>query len=194
MDPTPVYYARSNSEATMVLHWLEEAGIRATVMGGEAQGGAFEIIESNPVVFVNGDDRERAEQSVAAFREQLQSSVGLDEMSEAEGQFNWPICPICDELREATCGSCGKTGSEFSAEVGEEELIVYCLACGQQAPVEFAERCRYCQHDFTEDQAGLTPSGTADSAEPVVNVARAMFLIVILAVVFGAIAVAMFFT
>ncbi len=177
MDLKPVYFAHNSTAATVVQHALQDAGIDSRILGGELQGGALDIVESNPVVVVAAENFDEARQVIEQFRLELQSGHDLAEMSDAEGQFNWPLCPQCDELREATCTICQTTSNEFSAEVNGDELVVFCLACSQQVEVSFADRCRYCMHDFTAaDSAADNESGSAKTL-PAANHGRAIMVV-----------------
>jgi hypothetical protein len=189
MDPKPVYFARTTTEASLARNWLEQAGIASRVVGGESQSGALEIIESDPVVFVSAEDVERAQVALSEFHAQLESGTGLDEMHDAEGQFDWPLCPQCDELRQATCTACGKSGSEFSAETADGETRIWCLACGQHAVVEFADRCPWCQHDFAAAESGADGDSEPDT-HAVVNSTRVILLVAGMVLILAAIAAA----
>jgi hypothetical protein len=189
MDPKPVYHARNSAEATMVQHWLEDAGIKATVLGGEMQGGAFEIVEADPVVIVAGEDFESAVAAIEKFREELQSGTSLDEMSEAEGQFDWPMCPQCDELREATCNNCQKTSNEFSEEITDEGRQTFCLACSEAVEITYSDLCRFCQHDFTASHTRDVSATDPAASEISVNTNRVILVIALIGVLFIAIAI-----
>lgn len=178
MTPRPVYHAHNATEATLIHNWLSEAGIESRILGGETQAGAFDLVETNPVIIVSEDDVERAQAAIRQFHAELQTNGELEEMSDAEGQFNWPICPQCDELREATCQQCNKTSTEFSAEVDEQDLQVFCLACGSPVSVDFSDHCRYCQFDFAAEEAA---AGDPDMALPAeTSPGRALAVVIIL--------------
>ncbi len=150
MDPRTVYQARNTTEASLVQGWLKEAGIEAQIFNGEMQGGAFEIIETDPEVIVHVDDYERAREVVEEFLEELQQATDMSAVSDAEGQFDWPMCPGCDELRSARCDNCSVVGTEFSTEKSEDGETVICLACSEATLIHLVDQCQFCGHDFTE--------------------------------------------
>ncbi len=176
MDPKTVYYARNPIEAKMVQSFLTEAGIESVILGGGEQAGLFDMGDVEPVIMVAPDDVERAEAAIAQFREESQTENNLADVSDAEGQFNWPICPQCDELRDATCNQCQTTSTEFSADLAGEDLHVVCLACHEQVAVTFADRCRYCMHDFAAAES-MDPESPGSDFEPAVSNGRAVLLV-----------------
>ena len=186
MEPVPVYHAHNSTEATMVQHWLEEHGVPSRVIGGEMQAGVFDVIEADPIVIVAPEDLERAQAALEQFRQQLQSGMSLADLSDEEGQFDWPICPQCDELREATCQECDTTSSEFSTQTTDGGEEITCLACSQVVEISLADTCRFCMHDFTQVVTESNPTfGPSDAP---VNNSRVMVVIaalVALAVLIG---------
>lgn len=176
MDPKPVFYARNPIEASMVQNFLKEADIESVVLGGGEQSGLFDMADVEPVVMVAPDDVERAEAAIAQFREESQSDNNLADLSDAEGQFNWPICPQCDELRDATCNQCQTTSNEFSADLAGEDLHVVCLACNEHVEVTFADHCRFCMHDFAAAES-MDPESTGSDFESAVSNGRAVLLV-----------------
>ena len=185
MDPVPVFRANSSSQAQLVQNWLEDSGIESSVLGGEMQGGAFDIIESDPVVLVAAEDLERATKCLEEYKDVVRSGKNLEDMSEEEGLFGWPICPMCDELQEATCSECGQTSSEFTVDVIEEVSSTRCLRCGKETELTPVDTCRYCQHDFSEvdniDATGSDYEAAVHGMNQGANTGRV--LLVLLAVV-----------
>lgn len=187
MEPVPVFRATSSSQASLVQNWLEDSGIESTLLGGEMQSGAFDIVQSDPVVLVAAEDYERAMQTLEEYQTAVRSGKNLENMSEEEGLFGWPICPQCDELQEATCSECGQTSSEFTVDVVNETSKTRCLRCGKEAELTPSATCRFCQHDFlSEKNADETVSldGTVSAANGIhveANTGRVLF--VLLAVV-----------
>ena len=106
MDPKVVHTAETNTEAEILKGWLDQEGIKASIFNGEMNSGAFEIIETDPQVLVHVDDYDRAMEVVKTFLEEMANQPDLSDMSDAEGQFDWPMCPVCDELRLARCEGC----------------------------------------------------------------------------------------
>ena len=176
MEPRPVYKARNSAEASIVQGWLESEGIEAHVFNGEMQGGAFEIIESDPLVLVNEEDFSQAEEIVRRYRTELEQAPDMSRVSDAEGQFDWPICPMCDELRPARCDQCEALGSEFSTEENESgQSQVICLACSQVTTIRYVDKCQYCDHDFLAAADTGSPTDTPSAAP--VNNNRVMILV-----------------
>ena len=175
MDPRNVHTARSNAEAEIIKGWLEQQGIQARIFNGEMAGGAFDIIESDPQVIVNSDDYERALKIIDDFRAELELSPDMSNVSDAEGQFNWPMCPVCDEMRLALCDQCNMIGSEFSTDESAGGIQVICLECNAQTTITFVDKCKFCEHDFT----GETPDivSLKDSSMESTNTNRVILLL-----------------
>lgn len=184
MEPVPVFRANSTSQAQLVQNWLEDSGIESSVLGGEMQGGAFDIIEADPVVLVAAEDLERATKCLEEYKDAVRSGKNLEDMSEEEGLFGWPLCPMCDELQEATCSECGQTSSEFTVDVVNDVSTTRCLRCGKETELTPVDICRFCQHNFAEaNNIAATDSEheTAGGMQQQANSGRV--LIVLLAVV-----------
>jgi hypothetical protein len=177
MEFRPVFHARNAAEAALVCNWLEDAGIKSNVIGGHQQSGALEVVEADPIVVVASEDLEQAENAIREFRE-LTSKAPVESVSDAEGQFDWPLCPVCDELRQATCDNCQVTSSEFATERIDDQISTICLACKQQVTITFVDKCRYCQHQFDEDE-----SAPAEGREAT-NIGRVLLLLGGLAALF----------
>lgn len=192
-EPRVVFRASNPTQASLVQNWLEDDGIHATVVGGEAAGGAFELVEVDPIVYVDASDLEKATESIKEFLASLATSNNLDEMSEAEGQFDWPMCPQCDELREAQCLHCQEISTEFSVDDAQADRSITCLKCSEITEIRLQDRCRYCQHDFVaaEQQQHVDPGGTLVPAQPDVNMRRVAIVIGIALVLVVVIFVAM---
>lgn len=187
MDPRTVYFARTSAEASIVQNWLESAGIEARTFSGEVAGGAFEFVESEPQVIVNADDYDKAMEVVEQYKEELKNENDMADVSDAEGQFDWPICPICDELRYATCEKCGAEGSEFSTDECENGAKATCLACSEETKIALLDTCKFCQHDFEADdnqsdfQSPFQSSESVDSNRVMLLLIGFAVLVVILA-------------
>ncbi len=182
MDPVPVFRATSSSQAALVQNWLEDSGIESTLLGGEMQSGAFDIIESDPVVLVAAEDYDRALQSLEEYKIVIRSRKNLDDMSEEEGLFGWPICPQCDELQEATCSKCGQTSSEFTVDVINEVSKTTCLRCHEETELTPSSTCRFCQHDFSavnDPDLPDSPSGATDESPQGTNPGRVAFVLLV---------------
>ena len=134
-------------------NWLLDAGIKARTFDDE--GGIIEFTESEPQVLVDEADYERAHEVVMQYVAELQNENSMDAVSDAEGQFDWPICPICDELRPAKCLKCERVSTEFSTDESDGQDKIICIACSQETEIELAERCNYCEHDFSTDDSTL---------------------------------------
>ncbi len=173
MDPKVVHTAQNNTEAEILKGWLEQQGIQAKVFNGEMNGGAFEIIETDPQVIVNAEDWEKAKEIVASFQEEMSQQPDMSELSDAEGQFDWPMCPVCDELRLARCDRCGKISNEFAAEDSQKLDRVFCPQCDEPSNIAFLDLCKYCEHDFT----GATPNTVAMTDVDSTNVNRVFILV-----------------
>lgn len=178
MDPKVVHTAQNNTEAEILKGWLEEQGIQAKVVNGEMNSGAFEIIETDPQVIVNAEDWDKATEIVAAFQQEMSQQPDMSELSDAEGQFDWPMCPVCDELRLARCEGCGKISNEFAAEDSQSKDHVFCPQCDETSRITFLDLCKYCEHDFT----GATPNKVAMTDVDSTNVNRVFILVGSLAV------------
>ena len=173
MDPRVVYTAETNTEAEILKGWLEQQGIKASIFNGEMSSGAFEIIETDPQVLVHVDDYDRAVDVVETFVEEMANQPDLSDMSDAEGQFDWPMCPVCDALRLARCGGCQQNSNEFSNLDTSSGNTAFCPRCDAVHPIEFLDHCEYCQHDFT----GSTPEQISMSDVESTNVNRVVILI-----------------
>lgn len=159
MEPKTVYYARSKTEASIVRGWLEQEGIQAQVFDGADVAGIFDVVDSDPQIIVDESDAEKAKEIIASYQHELQQSPDMANVSDAEGQFDWPLCPVCDEMRLAACDQCGQMGSEFSTDESDQANQVICLACNNPTTISFVDNCRFCDHDFT----GSTPDNVSMS-------------------------------
>ena len=187
MDPKVAHTAKNNSEAEIIKSWLEQQGIKATVFNGEMNSGAFEIIESDPQVVVNADDYDRAIEVIAEFKNELEQMPDMSNVSDAEGQFDWPMCPVCDEMRLARCEKCDHIGSEFSTEESDEANQLICLECNEKTTIEFVVHCKFCEHDFT----GSTPDNIsiAETSMESANKNRVLLLVTGMIILFVALAI-----
>ncbi len=149
MEPKSVYTARSKADASIVQGWLESEGIKARIFDGSDAAGIFDIIDSDPLVLVDAPDFDKAAEIIAQYRKELEQSPDMANVSDEEGQFDWPMCPVCDEMRLANCQQCGVSGTEFS----KEQQGTTCLSCDKMTELHYADKCKFCEHDFT----GATP-------------------------------------
>ena len=177
MDPKVVHTAETNTEAEILKGWLDQEGIKASIFNGEMNSGAFEIIETDPQVLVHVDDYDRAMEVVKTFLEEMANQPDLSDMSDAEGQFDWPMCPVCDELRLARCEGCKQNSNEFSNLDSSSGDRAFCPRCDAVNPIEFLDHCKFCQHDFT----GGTPVQISMADVESTNVNRVIILIASLA-------------
>jgi len=97
-----VYSSPSSAEAHLVQGYLEQAGVPATVQGGELGGllGAVPTTETYASVWVADEDAERAEDFVEEF---------LSSQTAEAGGTPWR-CPNCGEELEpqfSDCWNCG---------------------------------------------------------------------------------------
>lgn len=173
MDPKVVHTARSNTEAEIIKSWLEQQGITAKIFNGEMNSGAFEIIETDPQVIVNADDFDRAKEVIEDFKHELEQTSDMSDVSDAEGQFDWPMCPVCDEMRLARCEKCNTIGSEFSTEESTDANHVFCLDCNAVTTIVFVDKCKFCDHDFT----GATPMRVSIAEAEATNINRVLILV-----------------
>ncbi len=182
MEPKVVHNARSNTEAEIIKSWLEQQGIPAKVFNGEMSGGAFEIIETDPQVLVSEEDFDRALSVIEDFRAELEQTPDMSRVSDAEGQFDWPLCPVCDEMRLARCDQCNEVSSEFSTDESSDEKHMICLACNQSTTLSMLDQCQFCDHDFT----GNTPDNVAlaDVSSDATNTNRVLLLVAGMIVLF----------
>lgn len=177
MDPKVVHTAETNTEAEILKGWLDQEGIKASIFNGEMNSGAFEIIETDPQVLVHVDDYDRAMEVVKTFLEEMANQPDLSDMSDAEGQFDWPMCPVCDELRLARCEGCKQNSNEFSNLDSSSGDRAFCPRCDAVNAIEFLDHCKFCQHDFT----GGTPVQISMADVESTNVNRVIILIASLA-------------
>ena len=177
MDPKVVHTAETNTEAEILKGWLDQEGIKASIFNGEMNRGAFEIIETDPQVLVHVDDYDRAMEVVKTFLEEMANQPDLSDMSDAEGQFDWPMCPVCDELRLARCEGCKQNSNEFSNLDSSSGDRAFCPRCDAVNAIEFLDHCKFCQHDFT----GATPVQISMADVESTNVNRVITLIASLA-------------
>ncbi len=176
-EPKIVYRARSSADATALQKWLEDAGIEARVNEGLKGGGALDFgVQTDPEVVVADEDYEAARQVVAQYEDELHRPTDMSEMSDAEGQFDWPFCPQCDELRHATCQACGHVGSDFRAgdSDGGDQAESLCLTCGKPTRIVYLDTCKFCGHDF-ERESRSAAAAHADSTQ--MDTSRAMILV-----------------
>ena len=185
MDPKVVHTAETNTEAEILKGWLEQEGIKATIFNGEMNSGAFEIIETDPQVLVQVDDYDRAVDVVKTFVEEMANQPDLSDMSDAEGQFDWPMCPVCDELRLARCEGCEQDSNEFSSLDASNASTAFCPRCDAVNPILFLDHCKFCQHDFTgstPEQISMSDVESTNVNRVVILVASLMTLVLVLAV------------
>jgi len=171
-QPTTVYTARSKTEASIVQGWLQQEGIKARVFDGSDVAGIFDVIDSDPQIIVDASDAEQATEIIKGFQAELQQAPDMANVSDAEGQFDWPICPVCDEMRLAACDACQATSSEYSTD-GDQ---VVCLACNDVTTITYADKCKFCDHDYT----GATPDNVTiaeSSIEAATNTNRVLLLV-----------------
>ncbi len=182
-EPKTVYFARSKTEASIVKGWLEQEGIQARIFDGSDVAGIFDVIDSDPQIIVDEKDAEAAVKIIKNYQAELQQTPDMANVSDDEGQFDWPLCPVCDELRLATCDKCDVTSNEFSIE-GDK---VVCLECNDETSLTYMDKCKFCDHDFT----GATPDNVAlsESSLDATNSNRAILLVCGLLVLFTILAV-----
>ncbi len=185
MGTRVIYHAQNSTEANVLQGWLKEAGIDAHIFNEEP--GVFDLgMETAPQITVDETDYEKAATIVQLYEEQLKKETDMSVVSDAEGQFDWPICPQCDELRYATCGNCQTIGSEFAANDADDGPRTICLACSQPTEIEFVDLCKFCGHNFamhTEDQHDLA-AGSEHVNNSRVIVVIAVLVVLFIAVVF----------
>ena len=110
-----VYHASNSTEATVLQGWLKDSGIEDFVLNDQV--GAFDLgLVTDPQVTVDEKDYEKASAIAQAYEAELKKETDMSVVTDAEGQFDWPICPQCDELRHAICSNCKTTGSEFATD------------------------------------------------------------------------------
>jgi hypothetical protein len=182
-EPKTVFVARSKAQASIVQGWLEQEGIAARIFDGSDVAGIFDVVDSDPQIIVDADDAERAVEIIKGYQAELEQSPDMANVSDEEGQFDWPMCPVCDEMRLATCNKCQSVSNEYSTD-GD---IVVCLACNEETTIAYAEKCKFCDHDFT----GVTPDNVslADSSMEATNTNRVLVLVAGLIVLFAILAV-----
>jgi hypothetical protein len=107
-----VYSSPSTAEAHLVQGYLEQAGVHATVQGGELGGllGAVPITETYASVWVADEEVERAEELVEEF---LSSQT-------AEGGATLWRCPNCGEELEPQFSDCWNCGTSRIREEAAE--------------------------------------------------------------------------
>jgi Putative prokaryotic signal transducing protein len=190
MEPVPIFRANSAAQARLVQNWLEDNGIPSTLVGADGDSaGLFEIVEADPIVIVAGEDYERAAAALEDYATSVRSEENLSRMSEEEGQFGWPICPTCDELRQATCGKCGYKGSEYDVQVSEAGTLIRCMKCNELTSIVQAETCPFCQHVFGEE---LQPAEES-TQEVVTNTNRVLILMIGIALTIAILAATIIF-
>jgi predicted RNA-binding Zn-ribbon protein involved in translation (DUF1610 family) len=187
MEPRIVHTARSNAEAEIIKTWLQQQGIQASIFNGEMNSGAFEIVETDPQVIVAAEDYERALEVIDDFRNELEQPADMSRVSDAEGQFDWPLCPICDEMRLARCQKCETVSSEFSTDESGDHDSVICLHCNEPTSIAFVDQCRFCDHDFTSEATRHVP--TAHAAAEAANANRVLLLVAGLVLLFVVLAI-----
>lgn len=102
MSVQRIYSNPSPAQAHLVQSYLEQAGVPATVQGGELGGllGGLPTTETYASVWVADDDREQAEELVEEF---------LHSQPAEAGATLWR-CPGCGEYLEpqfSDCWNCG---------------------------------------------------------------------------------------
>ena len=107
-----VYSSPSSAEAHLVQGYLEQAGMQATVQGGELGGllGAVPTTESYTSVWVADEDAERAEGLVEEF---------LSSQTVEVGATLWR-CPNCGENLEPQFSDCWNCGTSRIREEATE--------------------------------------------------------------------------
>ena len=97
-----VFVTDNQSEIRIVQELFREKGIESTLSNKTLSQGS----EDNPLEIlvhqleVAEADFERAGQIVDNYETTESMPLAI---SDAEGQFDWPICPQCDELQQAIC-------------------------------------------------------------------------------------------
>ena len=192
MPQKTVYRARNIAEATIVKSILDDAGIKSQLLNDSLRSALGELTNneaSAPQLVVDEAHYDEARQLVRDYEVSLQSDVEPD-ITDIEGQFDWPICPDCDELREMTCPACDYSGPEFTefAEGSQEEdeasamdsdfPIMICSRCQHKTALSLNPTCRFCKHEFSRPSDGSEHLSHLENT----NFSRVGFLLIALTV------------
>lgn len=145
---------------------------------------------TSPTVAVDELQYDKARQIVEEYEAMMQKGGDVADITDIEGQFDWPICPVCDELREMTCIKCNYSGSEFveSTQGSPDEHaaaipMMMCRQCEATSPLALHSICRFCKHDFTVDE---DPDQLRSEIPTDGNTGKILFLIALIIFLFVA--------
>jgi hypothetical protein len=171
-----VYRARNEPEAHLLKTALEDAGIKAVVMGVDTVG--WQTIVGWPAlpgVAVAPEDADAARQTVEQFERSPPEAVeaGPEETAKPEEPgvpSRWPRCPGCGSPRLMQCRFCGTAGTGFRlADQVEDEPspqsaggLVICPTCDEATAPTYLQECEWCGHRFAD---GVPPPQDAFRTE-----------------------------
>lgn len=205
-----IYRASSSQQATLLKTLLTNFEIDCEVDGGALQDGAGELPvgwAAAPRIRVWKKDEEDARQIIEDFENGKfahDDEQGWINVDFADGGFNWPECPQCEESRHAICSACQFVGLDFETEalfnvsIGDNgsvadhssnPFLLVCPICAEKNSPQFLDHCKFCSHTFQDgskvETDTLLPEQTGINL-PVLLVGLCLFLIILAGIIYFA--------
>jgi hypothetical protein len=173
-EPIEIYRADSTEQAYLLKEFLDNNGIKASVIDETAK---FADVtpgwSSRPRVMVPSEQEGKARQLVREFEQELRHEANRVEdatTADEEQWQEWPLCPQGGQKRQALCSICGTAGTDFplmdiDRSGGREQVLLFCRTCDDHFQPKFYRRCHACGHDYG-DGIRVTGEGPVER-EPV---------------------------
>ena len=158
-QPIVIFRADNSQQAHLLRGLLEEQGIAAWVVNDSIQiaGGELPLgWRAAAQVVVAESDAIKARKFAKEFDQRASHAIALETEVEAdadESWYDWPVCPECEERRQAKCTVCGDSRADFAVvdvlgETDRRPALMFCESCDDHFRPEFYRLCHRCGHDF----------------------------------------------
>ena len=158
-EPTIIYSAASVQQAYLLKGLLEDRGIAAWVVNDAMQiaGGELPLGWTAAAKVVVGlDDAEEGRHLAEEFDRRSASgdfTAAPPTDTQPQQWADWPLCPVCRELRSARCPTCEISAHDFPfadlrSTPDGDRVLLFCPDCDDHFLPQWYRLCARCGHDF----------------------------------------------